>query len=42
LEAPIAIGTVLRRLPGLRLASEPLEWRTHTLLRGLGALPVAF
>ena len=42
LEAPIAIGTVLRRLPGLRLASEPLEWRTHSLLRGLGALPVAF
>ncbi|MGH2523781.1 MAG: cytochrome P450 [Anaerolineales bacterium] len=42
LEAPIAIGTVLRRLPRLRLAAETIEWEPHGLLRGLGALPVAF
>ena len=42
LEAPIAIGTVLRRLPGLRLATQAVEWQAHGLLRGLRALPVAF
>ncbi len=42
LEAPLAIGTVLRRLPNLRLAAETIEWETHGLLRGLSTLPVAF
>jgi cytochrome P450 len=42
LEAPIAIGTVLRRLPGLRLQASAGEWQPHGLLRGLRALPVAF
>jgi pimeloyl-[acyl-carrier protein] synthase len=42
LEAPIAIGTVLRRLPGLRLAAETSEWQCHGLLRGPVALPVTF
>jgi hypothetical protein len=42
LEAPIAIGTILRRLPNLHFAPKKMEWRTHSLLRGLSALPVAF
>jgi cytochrome P450 len=42
LEAPVAIGTTLRRLPAMRLACESVEWQCHGLLRGLVALPVAF
>ena len=41
LEASIAIGSVLRRLPALRLASDAVEWHRHGLLRSLKALPVA-
>jgi cytochrome P450 len=42
LEGQIAIGTLLRRLPNLRLASPPaaLRWRRGLVLRGLTALPV--
>ena len=45
LEAQIAISTVLRRLPDLRLAvpREKLVWRPSGLhLRGLAALPLRF
>jgi len=45
LEAQIAISTVLRRLPNLRLAvpREKLVWRPSGLhLRGLAALPLRF
>jgi cytochrome P450 len=44
LEGQIAIGTLLRRLPTLRLAvpQEKLRWRRGLVLRGLEALPVAF
>jgi cytochrome P450 len=44
LEGQIAIGTLLRRAPGLRLASarDRLRWRRGLLLRGLESLPVAF
>jgi pimeloyl-[acyl-carrier protein] synthase len=43
LEAPIALNTLLRRLPGLRLETERLEWwAEHGMFRGLKALPVAF
>jgi cytochrome P450 PksS len=44
LEAQLAINTLLRRLPGLRLEVAPgrLRWRRGLLLRGLEALPVAF
>jgi cytochrome P450 len=44
LEAQIAIGTLLRRLPELRLAvpAERLNWRTNPILHGLEALPVKF
>src|SRR5262249_3757858 len=42
LEGQLAIGTLLRRAPGLRLAVEPaaLRWRSGLVLRGLKALPV--
>jgi cytochrome P450 PksS len=44
LEGQIAINTLLRRAPGLRLAAAPsaLRWRRGLLLRGLEALPVTF
>ncbi|HKD93752.1 MAG TPA: cytochrome P450 [Gaiellaceae bacterium] len=44
LEAEIALGTLLRRLPGLRLAVSPdeLRWRPVPLFRSLAALPVAW
>src|SRR3984893_18613322 len=42
LEGQIAIGTLLRRMPDLRLATPPngLRWRRGLVLRGLEALPV--
>ena len=42
LEGQIAIGTLLRRAPGLRLTVAPdqLRWRGGFILRGLEALPV--
>lgn len=42
MEAQVAIGTVLRRLPRLRLAVPPntLEWVTVPALRGVRRLPV--
>jgi cytochrome P450 PksS len=44
LEGQIAISTLLRRIPDLRLAVAPhaLRWRRGLLLRGLESLPVAF
>jgi cytochrome P450 PksS len=44
LEGQIAIGTLLRRVPNLRLtvATSALRWRPGLILRGLEALPVAF
>ena len=44
LEAEIALETLFRRLPGLRLAVEPaeLEWRATPGFRRLEALPVAW
>jgi cytochrome P450 len=42
IEGQIAFATLLRRLPGLRLADEPLTWRQNLGLRGLTALPVVF
>jgi cytochrome P450 len=44
LEAEIALGTLLRRLPGLRLAvsQDDLRWRPAPLFRSLIALPVAW
>ncbi|HZC75107.1 MAG TPA: cytochrome P450, partial [Gaiellaceae bacterium] len=44
LEAEIALGTLLSRLPGLRLAvaKDELRWRPVPLFRSLVALPVAW
>jgi cytochrome P450 len=44
LEGQIAIGTLLQRLPNLRLVSEPeqLTWTQNPILRGLTSLPVTF
>ena len=44
LEAAIALETLFRRLPGLRLAVEPdeLEWRPTPGFRRLETLPVAW
>ncbi len=42
LEALIAVGALVARLPKLRLASTPLKWRSMGRFRGLVALPVEF
>jgi cytochrome P450 len=44
LEGQIAIGTLIRRLPELRLAVAPeeLRWRPGIVMRGLAHLPVYF
>jgi cytochrome P450 len=42
LEAPIAITTMLRRLPDLRLETDTLVWRRDVALRGVESLPVVF
>lgn len=40
LQGEVAFGTVLARLPGLRLAGEP-EWQPNLSFRGLRRLPLA-
>ncbi|MGK7904268.1 MAG: cytochrome P450 [Hormoscilla sp.] len=42
LVAEIAVGTLVRRLPGLSLATASLEWEDSFLGRGLKSLPVLF
>jgi cytochrome P450 len=42
LEAEVAFAALLTRLPGLRLASETVEFRPNPILRGLRALSLAF
>lgn len=42
LEGQIALGTIVRRLPDLRLATDTIEWRDNYTLRGARALPVEF
>jgi cytochrome P450 len=44
LEGQIGFGTLLQRLPNLRLAIDPaqLTWNKNPMLRGLTSLPVAF
>jgi cytochrome P450 len=44
LEGEIAINTLLRRIPDLRLSveSKTLRWRPSMFLRGLESLPVSF
>lgn len=42
LETQVAVGTLLRRLPSLRLATASPAWRPTTTLRGLATLPVTW
>jgi cytochrome P450 len=44
MEAQIAINTLLRRMPDLRLKNSPdsLRWRPSMILRGLDSLPILF
>lgn len=44
MEGQIAINTLLRRMPDLRLKGSPesLTWRPGLVLRGLKGLPVEF
>lgn len=44
LEAQIAINTILRRMPNLKLGVAPdsLRWRPSIFLRGLESLPISF
>ncbi len=41
-EGDVAISTLLRRLPNIRLADEPPVWEENVLLRTLQTLPVVF
>ena len=41
-EAHLALDTLVRRLPGLRLGADPPVRRASIALRGLSSLPVAF
>jgi cytochrome P450 len=42
LEGQVAIGTLVRRFPGVELAVDEVEWNGRIVLRGLARLPVAF
>jgi cytochrome P450 len=42
LEGQIALSTIVRRFPRLRLTGGDLRWRPAPVLRGLEALPVSF
>jgi hypothetical protein len=42
LEAQIAISTLVRRLPDIRLSAERLDWYESNMMRRLKALPVKF
>ena len=44
MELQVAIGTIVTRLPGLRLAADPdeLTWRTGSIQRGPQSLPVTW
>jgi hypothetical protein len=42
LEGQLAIGTLLRRYPRLALATDRLQWRETSTLRGLKMLPVSY
>jgi cytochrome P450 len=42
LEVEVAIGKLVRRLPGLRLDTDTLQWRPKPALRGLESLPIVY
>ena len=39
-EAQEAIGGLIRRFPGLELASDTADWNGRIVIRGLNTLPV--
>jgi cytochrome P450 len=42
IEGELAIGALVERFPGLKLASHDLEWRQGSVLRGVRQLPLRF
>jgi cytochrome P450 len=42
MEGQIALSTIVRRFPDLKLATDDLVWRPAPILRGLETLPVTF
>jgi cytochrome P450 len=44
MELQVALGTILSRLPGLRMAvpEDSLTWNTSAVIRGLAAFPIAW
>jgi cytochrome P450 len=44
MELQVALGTILSRFPGLRMAvaEDDLTWQTQTMMRGLIAFPIAW
>ena len=42
LQGEVAIGTLVRRLPTLRLATPPVQWRPNPMQRGPACLPLAY
>jgi cytochrome P450/class 3 adenylate cyclase len=42
IEAEVALGTLLRRMPRLALATHAPQWRESSTLRGLRELPLSF
>jgi len=42
IEGQVAIGTLLRRMPALKLVSDIPQWRESSVLRGLKTLPITF
>jgi cytochrome P450 len=42
LEAQIALGAILRRMPNVRVETETLEWQQSPTFRGVMSLPVSF
>ena len=42
LEGEIALSTLIKRLPNIRLANDELDWRKTFTLRGLSTLPVVW
>ena len=42
LQAQIAVGAIVRRMPRIRLAAGQLKWKTMGRFRGLESLPVEF
>jgi cytochrome P450 len=42
LQAQVAVGALIRRMPRLRLATTDLKWKVMGRFRGLESLPVEF